>query len=53
MKTGEPFSRVSKEEVDRIREEKYEDLLEEFLDAVFDVDSKLERKEWESQVANK
>ena len=53
MKTGEPFSQVSKEQVDEIRDEKYEDLLEEFLDIVFDVESKLDREEWQKLVASK
>lgn len=46
MKTGEPFSQVSKEEVDQVRDTKYDDLLEEFLDAVFDVEAKLDRDDW-------
>ena len=46
MKTGESFSQVSKEEVDKVRDSKYDDLLEEFLDVVFDVESKLDRDDW-------
>lgn len=53
MKTGEPFSQVSKEEVDKVRDSKYDDLLEEFLDIVFDVESKLDRDDWQKLVSEK
>ena len=33
--------------------ETYDDLAEEFLDAVFDVESKLTQSEWETEVAKK
>jgi len=45
-KTGEAFSQVSKEEIESVKEEKYDELLEDFLDKVFDVESKLDRKDW-------
>lgn len=47
MKTGEPFSQVSKSEIEEVQSEKYDELLEEFLDVVFDVESKLDRCDWE------
>lgn len=53
MKSGEPFSQVSKEEIDKIKETKYDDLLEEFIDTVFDVESKLDRDDWQKMVAEK
>ena len=53
MKTGEPFSQVSKEEVDKVRDSKYDDLIEEFLDIVFDVESKLDRDDWQKLVCEK
>ena len=33
--------------------EKYDELAEEFLDAVFDTESKLTRHDWEKEVASK
>jgi hypothetical protein len=53
MKTGAAFSQVSKEEIERVQSSKYEELLESFLDQVFDVESKLKRGEWEKLVAQK
>ena len=39
MKTGEPFSQFSKEEVDQVRDTKYDELCENFLDIVFEFES--------------
>uniref|UniRef100_A0A7S3CL69 Uncharacterized protein n=1 Tax=Strombidium rassoulzadegani TaxID=1082188 RepID=A0A7S3CL69_9SPIT len=43
----------SEEQVSKVKEEKYDELAEEFLDAVFEYDSSLERKEWEKTVVKK
>jgi hypothetical protein len=32
MKTGEAFSQVSKADIESVQEEKYDDMVEEFLD---------------------
>ena len=40
-------SPYSDDKIAGIREDKYEELAEEFLDAVFDTESKLKRDEWE------
>ena len=53
LKTGEPFSQVSKDDIDEVKSTKYDDLLEDFLDIVFDVESKLDRDDWQKTVAEK
>ena len=36
-----------------LREEKYEELREEFLDAIFEYEGVIQRKEWINDVTNK
>lgn len=43
---------ITQETIDEVKD-KYDDLAESFLDTVFDVDSKLSRKEWEQIVSKK
>jgi len=40
----------SEEKIQEVKDERYKDLAEEFLDKVFDVDSKLTREAWEDGV---
>lgn len=50
------FSGLAREITDEIIQEKkeqYEEIAEDFLDTVFDVESKLKRVEWEKAVASK
>ena len=49
---GTSESDVSDEKIESVKES-YDDLAEEFLDAVFDTESKLKQSEWETEVAKK
>lgn len=51
MGTGEPFSAVSKEMIQGVKDSMYEDIAEAFVDDIFGYESTLERKKWEELVA--
>jgi len=44
---------MTDEQIEEIRSDTYELIQEEFIDQIFDAESKLARKEWESLVVKK
>lgn len=53
MGTNETMRAPGQDEIDKVREETYDELAEEFLDIVFEYDAVLNRKEWEKEVLAK
>ena len=53
MGTNETMRAPSADEIERVRSETYDELIEEFLDLVFEYDAVLARTEWEKEVLAK
>ena len=51
MGTGEPYSAVSKEMIQGVKDSMYDDVSEAFIDEIFGYESTLERTKWEDLVA--
>lgn len=53
MNTNETLRAPSQYEIEKIRNERYAELLEEFLDIIFEYDAVLTRDGWEKEVIKK